>query len=147
MRRRTKIIWAIAAFVALLAVTAVVAVVALWPDPYERHFSSPLPATAKLLHYERSTAGFEVKYAFVFRTSDDQLLSQLVKEWSLTPAATPQGDPISFVALRPPPWWLNQQGLRSLTERYGWTDPAKQRYRSVWVDRASGKVFAEYGRW
>jgi hypothetical protein len=138
---------AVAAFGALLVVTALSSVVALWPDPYARHFSSPLPATAKLLHYERSTSGFEVKYAFVFQTSDDQLLSQVVQEWSLTPATTPAGDPVSFVALRPPSWWLNQQSLRSLPEQYGWTDQVKQRYRSVWVDRASGKVFAEYGRW
>src|SRR5687768_4376202 len=127
LKRITKIFVALVLVVPLLAVAAVLA---FWPDPYERHFSSPLPPTAKLLHYERSTAGFEVKYAFLFKVTDDKLLAQIEKEWSLTPVAASGAEPVSFVALRPPRWWLNAQGLRSLPERFGWIDQAKQRYRS-----------------
>jgi hypothetical protein len=144
LKRITKISIVLVLTVPLLVGAALVA---FWPDPSERHFSFPLPATAKLLHYERSTAGFEVKYAFVFEVSDDKLLTQFVKEWSLAPAGTSAVEPISFVALRPPLWWLSQQQLQSLPERYGWVDQPNQRYRSVWIDRVAGKLFAEYGQW
>jgi hypothetical protein len=133
--------------IAICTITLIVLGVALFPDTYERHFERPLPPGARLLHHERRRAGFELKYAFVFEAPDDRLLNQLVQEWSLSPAAQDKYDTISFVSLRPPPWWLNQQQLNAIHVQYEWVDRQKQRYRSVWFDRDKGRLYAEYGRW
>ncbi|HEX8341521.1 MAG TPA: hypothetical protein VF624_11485 [Tepidisphaeraceae bacterium] len=144
MKRVTKISLALAV---TLPLTAVAALLVFWPSPDERHFASPIPNSAKLLHYTRSPAGFDVSYVFVFQAADDKLLGQLIKEWSLKPAVAGQDEPISFVTLRPPAWWLNQNSLQAIPERYLWIDQGNERYRSVWVDRSTAKVYAEYGRW
>lgn len=144
MKRVTKIRVILAIAVLLVAVAAWIA---FRPNPYPRHFASPLPDTARLLHYERFHFGFDVSHAFVFEVSDDQLLTQLIREWSLAPASAAAGEPTSFVALRGPAWWPAEPSLEALPERYGWLDSAQERYRSVWVDRTHRQVFAEYGCW
>jgi hypothetical protein len=114
----------------------------LCPGSYERHFTSPLPATAHLEHHLGSHAGFDASYAFVFSVTDDALRDQLIAEWNLSPS----GSPTSFVELRPPEWW-KPRSLHQADEKYERFDEQNELYWSVWVDHDSGKVYTEYGNW
>jgi hypothetical protein len=141
--------------VACVMIAVSVAVIALCPDPhkkhYEKHFVNDIPPGTRLIHYRRMPSGVpgleDVSYAFVFEVPDNQLLTQLIKEWSLSPAKDDYHDTTSFVAIRPPSWWLNQQALRKLSVQYEWIDRANEQYRSVWVDTANHRLYAELGRW
>jgi hypothetical protein len=132
----------------LVGICVVGAAAWLWTrDPYSQHFRGPLPSGTKLLHYEKSRAGFDVSYVFVFEAPDDQLLNQLINEWSLKPSVPNDHETMSFVDLHPPSWWPGQKDLESISVQYEWIDKANERYRSVWLDRDKRLLYAEYGRW
>lgn len=116
-------------------------------DPYSQHFKSPLPIGSKLLQHQGSYAGFDASFIFLFQVPDDQLLNQLVRDWNLRPSVEDDHDTLSFVALQPPAWWLGQKELKSMPAQYEWIDYGKEHYRSVWVDREKGLLYAEYGGW
>ena len=111
-----------------------------------RHFSEPLPKSAKLEKGFRRLSGFsDACYAFRFSTTDDALRDQLVEAWSLERVASPREDLPSFVSLDPPRWF--PKDIEMLDERYRREDREAERYWCVWIDRQNNGLYAEHGRW
>lgn len=115
-----------------------------WRARFGYHFGFPLPPTARMVNYHHSR-GLDSGDEFEFAVTDDALRDAIVKEWDLRRAAEPDGV-TSFAKHTGAPWWPRAK-LDQFPERYGRVDEAATRYWSLWVDRANGKLYAEYGEW
>jgi hypothetical protein len=120
----------------------------VWPrSPLTRHFSRPLPSSARLDHHSHRHSGFSDNcYAFRFTVTDDALRDKLIADWKLTKVTDPKSNAGGFVALDPPSWWPVER-LRSLPERYENDDVADERYWAIWIDKENGWLYANHGNW
>lgn len=114
-------------------------------SPYDRHFDQPLPKGVRFLHYKECRSGWsDWSYAFVFADEKQLLKDQLIEVWNLkrVRGATSAGalDSLSL------DWWPTRDD-RSRMESYGWEDDETEEYKSVWFDKESGLLYAEYGHW
>jgi hypothetical protein len=135
-------------FIGICGFAAVVCL-ALGPDPYARHFEAAMPSATQLMHDAKNRAGFgDVSHAFVLEVPDDQLLDQIVREWSLKPSVEDDDHTTpSLVALHPPSWRPDENRPETMPIQYEWIDWRAERYRSVWVDRDNRLLYAKFGRW
>lgn len=117
-----------------------------WQSRFSYHFSFPLPPTAELINYHHRW-GRDSGYEFEFVVTDDKLRDAIIKEWKLEPPTTESGsDVMTFARSTGNPWWP-QDPNKQFIERYGRADEAANNYWSLWVDRANGRLYAEYGNW
>lgn len=115
-----------------------------WRASFGYHFSFPLPPSATLVNYHHSW-GLDQGDEFEFAVTDDALRDAIIREWKLTPAP-PDRAPLSAAKFTGAPWWPRDR-LNQMSEKYSRVDEAATRYWSLWVDRESGRVYAEYGDW
>jgi hypothetical protein len=130
---------------ALVGGAAMILVIWPWRTAFDRHFTFPLPPTARLVNHHHSGGGVGGwGHEFQFSFTDDALRDAIVKEWNLTRG----GRVVGMAEKTGAAWWPRQATLDALPEKYGRVDPNDPNgvvYRSLWVDRQNGMLYAEFG--
>ena len=91
-------------------------------------------------------AGFDVSYAVELAFEDEAALQRVISGLELAPSDGEYSstNALSFLVLEPPAWY--PPDLAALTA-YENIDKESERYRSMWVNRATNRAFVEWGKW
>ena len=106
----------------------------------------PVPDGCRVVNRTGSMAGFDVSYAVELAFEDEAALQRVISGLELAPSDGEYSstNALSFLVLEPPAWY--PPDLAALTA-YENIDKESERYRSMWVNRATNRAFVEWGKW
>ncbi|MCO6042982.1 hypothetical protein NG895_03600 [Aeoliella sp. ICT_H6.2] len=86
----------------------------------------------------------------MFEVTDDELLNQLIDEWSLEDHSSDHFSG-SFAATTAKAWkvkwWPSREELEAMPRRFELYDHSRQFYHAVYCGREPDRLYLEYGNW